>query len=162
MQRIVSRGCLWFAVIWWAIWFGGQFFNALMVVPYFSSDLPQSLAAWGEMRTTYVGDFFVIFNPIWIAVALAMSLASGWASYGRARTWAMGSLVAAVISALSLVLWMVPTIAGLVSAQDATISLSEIQRTLHQWTIANWGRLVIEFDGLVCALLALVVGARSE
>jgi hypothetical protein len=41
---------LWFATIWAATWFGGQLFNALMVVPHFSRNPPESLTAWGEMR----------------------------------------------------------------------------------------------------------------
>ena len=155
MSRIVSRACLWFAIVWWGIWFGGQLFNALMVVPHFSANPPQSLAEWAQTSSTSLADFFVIFNPIWIVIALAVSLALGWASYGDGRGWALGSLVAGVISVIILIGWMVPTLASLMNPQDATISMIEVRTTLYQWTVANWGRMVIEFDGFVCALIAL-------
>ena len=158
MKKVVSRACLWFAVIWWGIWFGGQLFNALTVVPYFSANPPQSLAEWAQLSATSLADFFLIFNPIWMVIALAASLALGWTSCGESRGWALGSLVAGVVSVLILAGWMSPTFARLMDPQDATISMVEIQTTLHRWTIANWGRIVIEFDGFVCAALALARG----
>jgi len=156
VNRTVSRALLWFAAIWWGVWFGVQTFNALMVVPHFSANLPQSLAEWGTLlRSDHVADFALIFSPLWIAVALGGSLALGWPIYGRGRNWAVGSLFAGLVSTVMLMAWMNPTFSGLVNAQDATISLRQVQATLHQWTIVNWARLVIEFDGFVCALLAL-------
>ena len=158
MKKLVSRACLWFAVIWWGIWFGGQLFNALMVVPYFSANPPQSLAEWAQLSATSLADFFLIFNPIWIVIALAVSLGLGWTSYGESRGWALGSLVAGVVSVLILEGWMSPTLARLMDPQDVTVSMVEVQTTLYRWTIANWGRIVIEFDGFVCAALALARG----
>jgi len=35
MREKFARSLLWFAVIWWGVWFGGQLFNAMMVVPRF-------------------------------------------------------------------------------------------------------------------------------
>jgi hypothetical protein len=158
MKRIVSRACLWFAAIWWGIWFGGQLFNALMVVPYFSANPPQSLAEWAQLFSTSLAGFFLIFSPIWIVIALAVSLGLGWASYGDGRGWVLGSLVAGLVSVLILAGWMSPTFGRLMNPQDATISMVEIQTTLYRWSVANWGRMVIEFDGFVCALLALSRG----
>jgi hypothetical protein len=159
MQRLVSRGCLWFAVVWWGVWLGGQLFNALMIVPHFSADLPQSLAEWARLSATSVADFNRVFNPLWTALALAISLALGWRSYGNGRGLALGSLLAAVISLLILAGWMSPTFARLMHPQDVTISMVDIQTTLHQWTVANWGRIVVELDGFICALLVLSRGS---
>ena len=158
MKRIVSRACLWFAVVWWGIWCGGQLFNALMVVPYFSTNPPESLAEWAQLLSGSPAAFLLIFNPIWIVIALAVSLGLDWASWGPARGWAVGSLVAGIVSMLILTGWMSPTFARLMDPQDATISMVEIQTTLYRWTVANWGRMVIEFDGFVCALVALSRG----
>lgn len=158
MKRMVSRGCLWFAVIWWGISVGGQLFNALTVVPYFSANPPESLAEWAQLSARSPADFFLIFNPIWIVIALAVSLGLGWQAYGERRGWALGSLGAGMVSVLILVAWMEPTFGRLMDPQDATISMIEIQTSLYRWTVANWGRMVIEFDGFVCALLALSRG----
>ena len=158
MQRTVSRACLWFAVIWWGISVGGQLFNALTVVPHFSANPPESLVEWATLSSGASADFFLIFNPILIVTALAVSLGLGWTSYGEARGWALGSLVAGLVSVLILVAWMAPTFGRLMDPQDATISMVEIQTALYRWTVANWGRMVIEFDGFVCALIALSRG----
>ena len=155
MSRIVSRACLWFAIAWWAIWFGGQLFNALVVVPYFSANPPQSLAEWAQLSSTSLADFFLIFSPIWIVMALAVSLALGWTSWGDGRGWVLGSLVAGLISVLITAAWMSPTLGRLLHPQDASVSMVEFQTALYRWTVVNWGRMVIDFDGFVCALLAL-------
>jgi hypothetical protein len=158
MKRLVSRGLLWFAVIWWGVWFGGQLFNALMIVPHFSANPPLSLAEWAQLPSTAVADFTMVFNPLWAAIALALSLALGWHAYGDGRGLALGSLVAALLSVLILAGWMAPTFDQLMHPQDATVSMVEIQTTMYRWTVANWGRIVVEFDGFVCALLALSKG----
>jgi hypothetical protein len=162
VKRTIARVLLWFAVIWWGVWFGGQMFNALMVVPHFSANAPQSLAEWGELRSDSLADFFLIFNSLWIAVALGVSLVLGWHSHGRSRNWVLGSLFASLVSAVMVAVWMAPAFAGIVSARDPTVSLLEVQRSLHQWTVVNWGRLVMEFDGFVCALLALTSPQVTE
>ena len=158
MKRIVSRACLWFAVIWWGISLGGQLFNALTIVPYFSANPPESLAEWAQLSSGSPADFLLIFNPIWIVIALAVSLGVGWTSYREGRGLALGSLVAGLVSVLILAGWMSPTFDRLMDPQDATVSMVEIQTTLYRWTVANWGRMVIEFDGFVCALVALSRG----
>jgi len=155
MAMRVARGLLWFAAIWWGIWFGGQLFNALMVVPFFSADPPGSLGLWGQMRHSYVADFFVLFNPLLIAIALGTSLLVGWKVYGDGRKWAIVSIIAAVFSTVLVLGWMAPTINSLVSATDPTMSLSEVRTRLYRWTVANWIRLIIEFYGFAASLLAL-------
>ena len=155
MRTAIARALLWFACVWWGVWFGGQLFNALMVVPYFSSGLPQSLTQWGQMRHNNLADFFVLFNSLWILLALALSLLLAWKSYGAARRWALSSLAAALLSFIFLVGWMVATISRLVSPDNGGLPLAEIQILLHRWTVANWLRLGIELCGFVFALLAL-------
>src|SRR5437899_12203519 len=69
-MKFLARVLLWLATIWSAAWFGGQLFNALMVVPHFSRNAPNLLTAWGEMRFDNLTDFFVIFAPLWTFVSL--------------------------------------------------------------------------------------------
>src|ERR1051325_3588810 len=103
MKTNIARALLWFAAIWWGTWFGGQLFNALMVVPYFSAHPPQSLREWGQLRHSNLADFFGLFNSLWIALALALSLFLGWKAYGQSRKWVIASLIAALLSFIFLV-----------------------------------------------------------
>lgn len=155
MKVSIARALLWFAVIWTGIWFGGQLFNALMVVPYFSANPPESLRQWGQLRFSNLADFFAIFNTLWISLALAISLLLGWKRYGDARHWVLASMIAALLSFIVLMGWMVATISRLVSPDNGGLPLAEIQILLHRWTVANWIRLGIEFCGFVFVLRAL-------
>lgn len=160
MRAKIARALLWFATIWWGIWFGGQLFNALMVVPYFSSNPPESLKQWGQLRYGNMADFFLLFNSFWIILALALSLLLAWKIYVETRGFVFASLVAALLS-VGFLFWMVPIISRLVSPDNGGLSLADIQVQLHRWTVANWIRLAIELCGFVFALLALTRSRAS-
>src|SRR3989442_2605141 len=110
-MKFLARVLLWLATIWSAAWFGGQLFNALMVVPHFSRHAPDSLTAWGEMRFDNLADFFVIFAPLWTFVALLITAVLS--KDHPARRWIIFSAVCALVSSMSLLGWMVPTISRL-------------------------------------------------
>jgi hypothetical protein len=155
MKTKIARYLLWFAVIWWGVWFGGQLFNALMVVPFFSSNPPESLAEWGRMRVYNVADFFIVFNTFWITLALAASYLFGRKTHGKADFWIILSAAAALVSLILLMGWMVPTISLLVLSPDRPTDPNEVARLLKMWTILNWIRLLIELFGFTFALRAL-------
>jgi hypothetical protein len=150
-----GRALLWFAVIWWGIWFGGQLFNGMMVVPYFSANPPASLQEWGRMRHHNDGDFFVIFNSIWIFIATLIAIVL---VRGAARRWAVASASLALISFLFL-LWMVPTISRLVTPGQGGQSAAEAAHHLRMWTHANFARLLVELIGFICGLKAIIAPA---
>src|SRR5688572_768540 len=151
-MKTFPRTLLWFATIWSAIWFGGQLFNALMIVPHFSRNPPDSLRAWGQMRFDNLADFFVLFAPLWVFIALVICV---FLSRGIAgRIWIIASACAAAI-AIGMLFWMVPIIAGLVQS-PGTDAPAMVAR-LHQWTIANWIRLLIDFVMFITALRALTL-----
>lgn len=154
IRNHVARFFLWLAVIWWAMWEGGQVFNALMIVPIFSAHPPQSLLAWRVNRQTYVLDFFVIFNTLWIFLALVVAVLAGWKSQGSRRKWMLASMMTALVSTCLLLGWMVPTISRLITA-DNGLTNQEVLTNLQRWTIANWVRIGLDLCGLVFALKAL-------
>src|SRR5207244_11229398 len=96
----------------WAVCFGGRLVNALMVVPHFTRNAPDSLTVWGEMRFDNLADFFVIFAPLWTFVALLIT--ASLSKDHPARRWIIFSAVCALVSLMSLLGWMVLTISRLV------------------------------------------------
>ena len=154
VRASVARVLLWFAVIWWGVWFGGQMFNALMVVPHFSAAPPQSLAGWYQLRYDNLLDFFLTFNALWIFLALALALLVGGRALGGRRKWMAVSALAALVATVMLFGWMVRTIVQVVTP-DNGLSAAETVRLLRLWTAANWVRLAIELVGFVAALKAL-------
>ncbi len=157
-MKLLARALLWLATIWSAVWFGGQVFNALMVVPHFSRNAPDSLVAWGEMRFDNLADFFVIFAPIWTFVALLIVAAV--AKDHPARRWIVFAAVCALLSLMSLLGWMVPTISRLVQPDHGGFDSGTVATQLHQWTMANWIRIGIDCLTFFAATRALTVSRR--
>ena len=157
-MKFLSRVLLWMATIWSAAWFGGQLFNALMVVPHFSRNPPESLVAWGEMRFDNLADFFVIFAPLWTFVALLIVTAV--AKDHPARRWIIFAAVCALVSLMSLLGWMVPTISRLVQPDHGGLDSATVATQLHQWTMANWIRIGIDFLTFIAATRALTASRR--
>ncbi|MFN2507381.1 MAG: hypothetical protein ABR589_01255 [Chthoniobacterales bacterium] len=150
-MKFLSRVLLWLATIWSAIWFGGQLFNALMVVPHFSRNPPDSLIAWGEMRFDNLADFFLIFSPLWTFILLLICLFLSRGKSGRA--WIIASACTALAD-IGMLLWLVPMIAGLV--RSPVTDLPAMVAQLHLWTTGNWIRVAIDFLIFVLATGALV------
>jgi hypothetical protein len=109
------------------------------------------------MRFNNLADFFVLFAPLWVLIALVICI---FVSRGFAgRIWIIASACAAAL-AIGMLFWMVPIIARLVQS-PGTDALA-ITTRLEQWTIANWIRLVIDFVMFITALRALTLaGSRN-
>jgi hypothetical protein len=146
------------ATIWSAVWFGGQVFNALMVVPHFSPNVPDSLIAWGEIRFDNLTDFFLIFSPLWTFVLLLITARLG--KDHPARRWIIFSAVCASVSLMSLLGWMVPTISRLVQPDHGGLDSATVATQLHQWTMVNWIRIGIDFLTFIAATRALTASRR--
>ncbi|HXP34277.1 MAG TPA: hypothetical protein VN827_01870 [Chthoniobacterales bacterium] len=154
-MKFLSRVLLWLATIWSAVWLGGQVFNALMVVPHFSRNPPDSLIAWGEMRFDNLADFFLIFSPLWTFILLLVCFFLSRGKLGRA--WIIAAACAALAST-GMLLWLVPMIAGLARSPGNDVPV--IVARLHQWTTGNWIRIGIDFLTFLTAVRALTVSRR--
>ena len=157
-MKFLSRVLLWLATIWSAVWFGGQVFNALMVVPHFSRNAPDSLTAWGEMRFDNLADFFVIFAPLWTFILLLIAARLG--KDHPARRWIIFAAVCALVSLMGLLGWMVPTISRLVQPDHGGLDSATVVIQLHQWTMANWIRIGVDFLTFLGTTRALTASRR--
>jgi hypothetical protein len=150
---------LWVATIWAAAWFGGQLFNALMVVPHFSRNPPQSLVGWAAMRFDNLADFFVVFAPIWPLVLsfIAFFFAKGSA----ARPWILTTAGLALVCNLILS-WMVPTIMRINQPDHGGLDGLALRSLLGHWIAMNWVRLTVDFLIFVTAMRALTLANASS
>jgi hypothetical protein len=150
---------LYAAALVFAVWFGGQVFNALMVVPVWSASLPESAAAFSGVLRQFGGggaNFFVLFSPLWVTLLLVASLClSRRAATSRRRRWTLAFAACAAVSALVLLGWMAPTVGrGMQAIAEGRFS-PEVADALNLWVRANWARLGLELCGTLCALRAL-------
>ncbi len=157
-MKFLARVLLWLATIWSAVWLGGQVFNALLVVPHFSRNAPDSLTAWGEMRFDNLADFFLIFSPLWTFVLLLIAAKLG--KDHPARRWIIFSAVCALVSVMTLFGWTVPRISRLLQPDHGGLDAATVVTQLRQWTMANWIRIGIDFLTFLAATRALTTSRR--
>src|ERR1051325_2641269 len=97
MRHKLASGLLIASVVVWGIWCGGQVFNELMTVPKWSASPPESLKIYGEMPSEGGANFFVLFNPLFVVLAIAAAV-TAWKYARRSRLWlALSTLIALAV-----------------------------------------------------------------
>ncbi|HEY0049165.1 MAG TPA: hypothetical protein VGB68_07760 [Pyrinomonadaceae bacterium] len=153
IRKNLARLFLFVATVYWGIWLGGYIFNALMMVPLWSHNAPDSIVSHFKTPhfTLY---FFSLVNP-WvfltslIAWLLTIRLDTG------ARVWlGRATLIAWIM--LPLKIWMVITIGGVVGATMDGNFKPEMINTISLWKSLNWLTITTAAVILVFHLLAIL------
>ncbi|HEX8148620.1 MAG TPA: hypothetical protein VF591_15675 [Pyrinomonadaceae bacterium] len=134
-RKNLARLFLFAATIYWGIWLGGYIFNALMLVPLWSHNPPDSMVNYfGTPR--FLIYFFAYVNPWVFLASLAAWLVTIKLDTG-ARFWlGWATLVAWVM--LPLKVWMVITIGGVVRATLGGNFEPGMLNTISLWRNLNW------------------------
>lgn len=151
------------ATIVFAVWFGGQVFNALMVVPVWSASLPESVIAYsGALGQFGAGrvNFFALFNPLWVTLLLIAALCLNRGA-GPRRRWTLAFAACAALAALAVLGWMAPAVGRSLRAVAEGRFGPDVADTIRLWVLANWARLGLELCGTLCALRALAAPAAA-
>lgn len=151
----LARACTWIAVVVWAIWVGGQTFNAMMVVPIWSVDPPRTLdryVAAGEGAPTL--PFFFIFTTLWPFLAATIASFASRSLPWRERRWIVVFAIGALLVSIALIAWMAPLIWSLILRKYE--SPAQAAEQFRVWEAANLVRLGVEFILLLIGMRALV------
>ena len=153
IRKDLARLFLFIATIYWGIWLGGYIFNALMVVPLWSHNPPDSMISYFK-EPHFLLYFFSVVNP-WvflmslIAWILTIKLDTG------ARAWlGRATLVAWIM--LPLKIWMIITIGGVVRATIQGNFEPNLLNTISLWSKLNWLTITTATVILVLHLLAIL------
>ena len=149
----LARLFLFIATIYWGIWLGGYIFNALMLVPLWSYNPPDSIISY--FRTPhFLIYFFSAVNP-WVFLAsliawlLTIKLDTG------ARFWlGWATLIAWIMFPLKV--WMILTIGGVVGATLDGRFEPEMINTISLWRNLNWLTIATATVILILHLLAIL------
>lgn len=134
-RKNAARLFLFIATIYWGIWLGGYIFNAVMVVPLWSYNPPDSMISYFR-EPRFLVYFFSIVNP-WVFLAslvawlLAVKLDTGakfWLGWATLIAWIM----------LPLKIWMIMTIGGVARATLGGNFAPEMLNTISLWRNLNW------------------------
>jgi Domain of unknown function (DUF1772) len=157
-MRDKLASCLLIAsVIVWGIWCGGQVFNELMIVPIWSASPPESLKVYFELPRKGGAPFFPLFNPLFVILAVAATVAA-WKFARRSRKWLALSALIAIAVCISLLFYLAPLVQSMVRHSVAgDLPGSEIVAGVERWKLGNRIRLVVELFGFVCSAIALRV-----
>jgi hypothetical protein len=153
MRKDFARLLLFIATIYWGIWLGGYIFNAVMLVPLWSYNLPDSMLDYFRVPHFLIY-FFKYVNP-WVFLAslfawlLTIKLDTGaryWLGWATLIAWIM----------LPLKIWMVITIGGVVRATlDGNFAPNMID-TISLWKTLNWLTIATATGILTLHLLAVL------
>ncbi len=137
----------------WGIWCGGQYFNEARVIPRFLADPPTSVLEYNALPDAGGLPFFFPLNPL-IFVLPLISAILAWPNAGRSRVWLVSTTLVGFIVSLSLIVYLAPLI-GSIFADAALAPADEIARRAADWRYGNRIRLVVEFAGFLCSLMAV-------
>jgi hypothetical protein len=161
MRHKLASGLLIASVIVWGIWCGGQVFNELMTVPLWSASPPESLKVYAELPSRGGAPFFPLFNPLFVVLAIAATLAA-WKYARRSRKWLLLSALIAVALFISLGFYLAPLVGSMFRHSVAgDLPASEIAAGVERWKLGNRIRLVVELFGFACSVIALRVWASE-
>ena len=153
IRKDLARLFLFIATVYWGIWLGGYIFNALMVVPGWSHNPPDSILNYTR-EPHFLLYFFSAVNP-WVFLAsliawlLTIKLDTG------ARFWlGRATLIAWIM--LPLKIWMIFTIGGVFKAAIQGSFEPNMVNTISLWSNLNWLTIATATLILVLHLLAIL------
>lgn len=141
----------------WALWVGGQFFNALMVIPGWSHDVPRSIQWYQQnMLSHIVAYFFLVVNPVFLLVPAIIAWILCRKEKSAFRVWFGIALLLDIIITLIVGLWMAPTARHIFSAAaHGELDVASIKSSLLLWKTANAWRLGFGIITLILFLMSI-------
>jgi len=152
-RKDLARLFLFIATVYWGIWLGGYIFNAVMLVPLWSYNPPDSLLNY--FRTPrYLIHFFSWVNPwvflvsliAWLLTIKLDTRAGFWLGWATLLAWIM----------LPLKVFMIMTIGGVVRSTLNGNFEPDMMNTIGLWSNLNWVTIATATVILVLHLLAIL------
>lgn len=151
----LARVCTWIAVVIWAIWVGGQVFNAMMVVPVWSMDPPRTIERYVDAtKGASTVPFFFVFTTIWPFLTATIASFASRSLPWRERRWIVAFAAGALVLSILLIAWLAPLIWSLILRQYS--SPAEAAAQFRTWETANLVRIAVELVLLLVGMRALI------
>ncbi|MGM0884651.1 MAG: DUF1772 domain-containing protein [Bacillota bacterium] len=144
---------LWLFVINLGIAVGAGLYEGRVVIPAWVGSSPQTWPNTGLLFWVYVTT--VPLTLLTIANAIA-----AWKTQGPQRRWYMAAVAIIIIERIVTFSYFIPTMAGLMSTVG--LSQGEIDATLSQWLLMDYGRHVLSISGWLLALKTQSISSASD
>ena len=160
MRKNIAAILLISSVVVWGVWFGGQYFNEARVIPKLLSNPPESVVAYNAIPAGGGLPFFFPLNPLIFLVSLAAAIAA-WKYARKSKKWLALTTVTGFLICLVLILYLAPLI-GSISSDAGNLPAAEVVNRADAWRFGNRIRLIVEFLGFVCSIMALRVWSAES
>jgi hypothetical protein len=139
----------------WALWLGGQFFNALMVIPGWAFDPPATIRLYQHNMLTHIhAYFFMVANPVFLLPLLIIAWFLSRRLEKAFSRWLGIAVLLDLFITLMVGIWMAPTARSIFdAATHGATSTNVAGIALHTWRIANGCRIAL---GMVTLLFLLI------
>ena len=149
-----TRALVWLAVVFWAVWVGGQTYHAMMVIPVWSASPAVNIPKYRDLGAGLVKlPFFLLFSTAWPTLFGGAALIGAHKLPWSERRYLVAFTASALLITLALVLWMAPTIGAVFQGR---FDADESVRQFRVWQSANSIRLAAEFLVLLIGFRALI------
>ena len=153
IRKDLARLFLFIATVYWGIWLGGYIFNALMVVPGWSHNPPDSILNYTR-EPHFLLYFFSAVNPWVFLASLIAWLVTVKFDTGAGVWLGRATLIAWIM--LPLKIWMIMVIGGVFNAARQGNFEPNMLNTINLWTNLNWLTISIAAVILILHLLAIL------
>jgi hypothetical protein len=166
-QFSIAQICLWLFVIALGIELGGGLYETLVVMPLWTSAIPDSVIAYYQHNAADPkfalnagGRFWMVATPS-VGLFSIATLLTSFKTRPEHRKWRLIGAALALIVVISTFAWFVPNIIKLGSASVLTMSRDEVAGIANWWVRLNWVRAAVYALGWLAALRALSIPAKG-
>jgi hypothetical protein len=150
---------LWLFVIGTALIFGAGLYENLVVVPFWSTGAPASLAEGNPLLAVHVRAgrvFWSVFTPALGLIAL-LTLATSFGTPPRHLTWRIAASGLLLVVSIVTLVYFRPALIGMVVEHGAGRTPEALGEEVHRWVALNWVRILGVAASLAMGVRALLL-----
>jgi hypothetical protein len=143
MRSILPPLTMWVFVVWSCFILGGSVYEAVVVMPLFTSDPPRSLAADSPLRVVLkrAGMFFWSTATPGLGLVALAALLTSFSTPQPQMTWRIASTGLLLIVLAVTLLYFKPAIVNLVVHHGGGRPDAVIAAQMRRWVTLNWVRV---------------------
>ena len=159
MLQKITRILVWISVIAWSLWFGGLMYEMVVILPLWSSALPESVIEWNS-RPQFVINPTRYYVPVAVTCVLSSvgAFITAW-KVGKNWFWHLISAACAIATLGFTLIYFFSKNEVLFRNQYGGFNGEKITAIANAWIAGNWVRVVIMAIGFLAALSALSAAA---
>ena len=143
-MHAIASITLWLFVIGTALIFGAGLYENLVVVPFWSTGAPASLAEGNPLLGVPVRPgrvFWSFFTPALGFIAL-LALATSFGTPSRHLVWRVAASGLLLMVSIATLVYFRPAIIGMVADHGAGRTPEALAEEAHRWVALNWVRIL--------------------